>query len=294
MGDRVAINAPAKVNLFLRVLGPRPDGYHDIETLLQSIGLADEVRVELGGEGIDLVVDGPWLGQPEDNLAYRAAAAFRQMSGLEPGVRVELDKRIPAGAGLGGGSSDAAAVLACLAALTGFEDRDTLSALGAELGSDVPFFLCGSPLAQGSGRGELLEPLPALPVAHVVVVTPPVHVVTAEAYAALAESRRIEGALTKRATTTAVPHDWAGVARVAANDFQTVIAKRHPQIRRSLEALLEAGARLALLSGSGAGSFGVFEDASRARTAAATVSQQLGWPAVATMTLSEIPRPQVL
>jgi 4-diphosphocytidyl-2-C-methyl-D-erythritol kinase len=293
LGDRVALEAPAKVNLFLRVLGPRPDGYHEIDTLLQSIDLADDVRVELGGEGIDLVVDGPWLGPPESNLAYRAAAAFREASGLEAGVRIDLAKRIPAGAGLGGGSSDAAAVLACMAALTGFGDRDALSALGAELGSDVPFFLCGSPLARGSGRGEVLEPLPSLPVAHVVVVTPPVHVVTAEAYTDLAESRRTEDPLARRAQT-ALPRDWGEVARVAVNDFEAVIAERHPEVRRSLDALVEAGARMVLLSGSGAGSFGVFDDASSAGAASAAISNELGWPAVATMTRSEIPHPHAL
>ena len=133
MAKRLTVQAPAKVNLVLQVLGKRMDGYHDVRTVLQSVDLFDEVSVELGGTEIELAVDGPDLGPMEANLAYRAASAYRAAGGFVGGVRITLKKRIPAGAGLGGGSSDAAAVFACLSDLTAATGQDELHALAAEL-----------------------------------------------------------------------------------------------------------------------------------------------------------------
>ena len=286
---RVELVAPAKLNLSLRVLGRRPDGYHEIETLFQAIDLADEVTVELGGDGVALSVEGADLGPPEDNLAVRAAVAYRIATGLREGVRISLRKRIPAGAGLGGGSSDAAAVLAGLAALVTDDDSGRLRDLGANLGSDVPFFLASSPLALGRGRGERLTPLEPLPVADAVLVLPPVHVSTAAAYRAL--DAQPLGRAAADAPPSPTPRSWDDVRARACNDFEASVAARHPEVARSLEALGGAGARLAMLTGSGSACFGLFDDRGRAVETADAVGRVLGWPARAVRTLARMPDP---
>lgn len=287
------IAAPAKINLWLRVLGRRGDGYHAVRTLFQAIDLADEVTVTRGGSGVAVRVSGADVGPERENLAYRAAAAFLEAAGDEVGARVELIKRIPAGAGLGGGSSDAAAVLRCLAALSPAPpDPVELARLGAVLGSDVPFFLCGSPLALAEGRGEVLTPLPPLPVRHLVVSLPRVHVATADAYRALER-----GPLTRDARSPSnagdarpeAPADWRDVPERLANDFESVVVARHPEIARSIEALRRAGASGALLSGSGAASFGLFDGRAQAEQAAVTLTRRLGWPFLAVPTLNAMP-----
>lgn len=296
MSRSAELAAPAKVNLVLRVLRGRADGYHEIETLFQAIDLVDDVRVERVGSGIRLDVQGADLGPPEQNLAYRAAATLRDRLGLAGGVRISLTKRIPAGAGLGGGSSDGAAVLRCMAALLGLEGNERVTEVAAELGSDVPFFLGSSPLSWGRGRGEVLDPLKSLPPADMVLVSPPVHVSTAEAYRALDAARCSppESAEAPEAIGDVldVPLDsWPALVGRARNDFQDVMSRAHPEVARSLAALDEAGAAVSLLSGSGSTCFGLFEDVADARLAAERLQHTLGWPCRAVRTLRAFPRP---
>jgi len=288
--------AVAKVNLSLRVLGKRSDGFHEIQTVFQAVDLADEVRVERAGEGITLTVEGADLGPDYENLAYRAAARFLEASGGKKGIHVTLVKRIPAGAGLGGGSSDAAAVLRCLAASSPWFPQERLAHLGAALGSDVPFFLGGSPLARAEGRGEMLTALPALPAAHVVLALPPVHVSTAEAYGALGRGR-LEPSAAGRGGVGGKggdepPRSWEEVAATLHNDFEGEIAERHVPIARSLDALRGAGAKGALLSGSGAASFGLFATAEEAARVATRLESALGWRFVPVRTLTRMPEPR--
>lgn len=289
MTKRLTVQAPAKVNLVLQVLGKRTDGYHDVRTVLQSVDLCDEVSVELGGTEIELDVDGPDLGPLDANLAYRAASAFRAAAGFVGGVRITLKKGIPAGAGLGGGSSDAAAVLACLSDLTGATGRDELHALAADLGSDVPFFLGSGTLAVGTGRGDVLEALPPLPEGHLVVVLTPVQVSTTGAYAALAEARG--RALEPPAPVETSARSWDDVRSAACNDFEEVVASMHPEIERALGALSDAGAAFALLAGSGGACFGFFDDRDQAVRVATDLSEELGWSCVPVRTLVERPLP---
>lgn len=290
--------APAKVNLRLKVLSRRPDGYHDIETLFQAIDLADEVAVELGGRGIELEVRGADLGPEKENLAYRAAARLREQTGLRQGLRVTLTKRIPVGAGLGGGSSDAAAVLRCAARLAGLAEGDPRARrVALELGSDVPFFLGSSPLAIGRGRGELLEPLAPLPPADLVVVSPELRVSTAAAYGWLDEARRESGAEWAARSGHApppAPTTWREVAALAENDFEPIVGSLHAEVARALAALRAAGASLAMLSGSGASSFGLFEDRDQAVRVARELERELGWPCRAARTLATFPPPAVV
>lgn len=260
----VEVQAPAKVNLRLRVLAREESGYHSLESLFCALDLCDEVRVGVGGgEGVELVVTGGVeVGRPEDNLAVRAARRFLVEVGREgDGVRIELHKRIPAAAGLGGGSSDAAATLRALNRL--YDDPlsdDRLLQMGIGLGSDVPFFLCGSPLALGWSRGERLLALSPLPPAPVLVANPGVPLSTRGAFEAIAGARG--GAYAPRASRLRLDqlHDWAGVATIAGNDFEEPARAAIPAVGEALDTLREAGAVVALLAGSGASVFGVFLD----------------------------------
>ena len=290
MGRRARILAPAKVNLALRVHGRRRDGYHEIDTLFQAIDLCDEVEVEFAGHRVVLEVEGADLGPMEENLAYRAAARLLAEAAPGAGARVRLVKRIPHGAGLGGGSSDAAAVLRCLAELIGGVEPARLNALGAALGSDVPFFLGESPLARGRGRGEVLEPLPALPAADLVLVSPPVHVSTAEAYGALSASRG-DGVPVADSSDPLRLENWHELETVARNDFEPVMAEACPEIKRALVALREAGATVALMTGSGSTCFGLFANAERVRGAVDGLGSGLAWPCHGVRTLERFSTP---
>jgi 4-diphosphocytidyl-2-C-methyl-D-erythritol kinase len=292
----VRVSAPAKVNLSLRVLGKRDDGFHEIRTVFQAVDLADEVSVDVGGRGVSVGVEGADVGPERENLAYRAAVAFLDASGETRGVRIGLVKRIPAGAGLGGGSSDAAAVLRCLSALSSSPpSKGTLHRIGAALGSDVPFFLGDSPLARASGRGETLVALPPLPEAHMVLALPPVHVATAEAYMSLARGplKHADAAAGATDAGREGPRSWVDALATLHNDFEAAVTPLHDEIARSLDALRDARASGALLSGSGAASFGLFGSAEEAGRVARESQANLGWPFTAVRTLTRMPEPVI-
>lgn len=290
-GEAAGLWAPAKINLYLRVLGQRLDAFHEIETLFQAVSLRDRLRVELTPtSGVEIEVTGADVGPVEENLAYRAASAMVKASGQQLGVRVQLEKVIPAGAGLGGGSSDAAAVLRGLNGLLDLPlAPGDLKLIAADLGSDVSFFIGDSTLALGRGRGERIEPLPPLPEAHLALVLPPIHVATAWAYHELDARRAGGGEPPCFDSGGDVPADWTEMAALATNDFEEVVADVHAEVAESLGALREAGAEPALLSGSGAACFGVFRDADTADDAIRRMSLRLDWPVVAVRTLSQWP-----
>ena len=271
----ISLDAPAKVNLLLRV-GPRgPDGFHPLRTLFCALTLADRVEVEATSRGDDVALTIEWdratvgprdLGPPERNLAVRAARAFVERAGLVTGLEIRLHKRIPAGGGLGGGSSDAAAVLRALDRMSGGTvPVDDLAGIGADLGSDVPFFLAGGPLAWGAGRGDRLTPLDPLPSRPVLVVVPPFPVGTADAYAWLDEARgAADAAISADATADDWPPPgpvtWDAVRDGAVNDLEGVVFERHPGLAEIKGLLERAGAEPALMAGSGSTVFGVFRD----------------------------------
>jgi 4-diphosphocytidyl-2-C-methyl-D-erythritol kinase len=293
-----AVSARAKLNLSLRVLAREQSGFHQIETLFCALELADELTVELGGSAIELEVGAPadapgTVGDPgplETNHAMRAAHAFFRALGKPGAARIRLVKRIPVGAGLGGGSSDAAAVLLALNRLHGEPfNADRLVALGGSLGSDVPFFLTGAVLALAWGRGDRLLPLPPLPSASVVLAVPPERIATADAYARLA-SRRGAHAMTGPEIVT-LPRSWTEVAGVAANDFEASAFEDFPRLG-DLRSLLEGcGASVARMTGSGSVVFGVFDELAAAADAIAAL--QRGHPdvqPVLTRTAESFPR----
>jgi len=287
LSEMLSVAAPAKVNLFLRVLAQRADGFHELETLFQAVDFADHVELQAGPRGgISLEVDGPELGPIEDNLVYRAAQAFLDAVGVYGNVLIRLKKRIPTGAGLGGGSSDAAAVLRLMNAMYGGPvDSESLRALGAELGSDVAFFLGESPLAIGRGRGDELEAIPPLPESHLVLALPPVHVATAGAYEKLSSG----GLRSAGPRLGDPPASWAWVATLAHNDFQEEVADIHPEVQAALDGLEAVGASPVLLSGSGAACFGRFPHHGLATSTAQALTARLGFPCLAVRTLSDFP-----
>ncbi|MFO7260022.1 MAG: 4-(cytidine 5'-diphospho)-2-C-methyl-D-erythritol kinase [bacterium] len=265
--------APAKINLRLEILAREASGYHQIESVFCALSLADELELVVGGTGIRLDVRGADLGPPERNLAYRAAAAFYQAAGLRAGVEIRLTKRVPAGAGLGGGSSDAAATLLALNEVHGHPlDAAMLLRLGAGLGSDVPFFLSGAALALVWGRGERILPLPPLPPAPVLLAVPPFGIATAEAYRALDRECPAAGPV-PRVLRLAEAGSWEGLAAGAVNDFEAVLFPRHPLLAALRDTLAHAGARLARLTGSGSAVFGIFDSVEQRAAAAAVLAR---------------------
>ena len=269
---RLRVEAHAKINLDLRILGRRPDGYHDIETLFQAIDLHDVLEVERSDAGVHLEVHGEDVGPVQDNLVARAAREFLAAAGraLE-GVHIRLEKRVPAGAGLGGGSSDAAATLRALdEVFPGAVPPERIDAIARDLGSDVPFSLGASPLAVGRGRGEVIEGRAPLPILPGVVVLPSVRVPTADAYRALARSRETHPP--SHLGLPVAPADWAGLAIMASNDFEDVVPALYPPVADALTALRATNPLLALLSGSGSASFALYNTEDEAGQAVATLS----------------------
>lgn len=261
--DFAEVPAPAKVNLFLRVLAREESGYHALETLFCSLSLADTVRVQRGAPGIRLHVDGGVdTGPPERNLCVRAAERFHAALGEPPSIDIHLAKRVPSAAGMGGGSSDGAATLRALNALHGAPfDRAALLRMAVELGSDVPFFVCGSALALAWSRGERLLALPPLPPRPVIVAHPGVAMPTVEAFRRIAARRGGGYVPDARALALHQLTGWESVAALAENDFEAVVAEEIPFIDLATSALRQGGARIAMMAGSGSSVFGVFDDA---------------------------------
>jgi len=267
----LTLRTPAKINLCLNVLGRRPDGYHEVEMLMQAMGLFDEVTVRLSGSGITVTCDSAAVPGGEGNIAWRAARELLERSGRTTGVAIEIKKTIPVAAGLGGGSSDAAAVLVAGNRLLGTRlDRKGLADIGTRLGMDVPFFFYG-PTALARGRGEVLTSLLPPPKFWVLLVNPGFETSTAWAY------NNLNFGLTKKGDCTSIA--GLNVRQIAGslhNDLETVTAAAHPAIGQMEQALLEAGALGACMSGSGPTVFGIFDAEEGCREAARKL-QKKGW-----------------
>jgi len=252
------VRALAKINLDLRVLGKRADGFHELRTVFQTVSLADTLDIAFTKARRTEIKLTDEL-QIADNLVIRAANLLMDAMRVTGRIEIRLTKRIPMGAGLGGGSSDAAAVLLALPALAGRKlDLPKLSAIGEQLGSDVPFFLLGG-TAVGIGRGSELFPLPDSPPREGLIVAPGVHVNTAQAYRDLSPRLTTELQQNKIVSFQAVTWDTASLAS-ARNDFESVVFEQHPKLARLKKQLERAGACAALMSGSGSALFGLFPD----------------------------------
>ena len=255
---RVRVRALAKINLDLRVLGKRPDGFHELRTVFQTISLADtlEIAYTPGRKTAVSLADDLRIA---DNLVVRAAHLVMEAVRATGRIEMRLTKRIPMGAGLGGGSSDAAAVLLALPALLGRTlDLPRLIAAGEQLGSDVPFFLLGG-TAAGIGRGSELFPLPDAPARQGILVAPGIHVNTAQAYRDLSPRLTTESQQNKIVSFQSVTRDTGSLAS-ARNDFETVVFEQHRKLATLKKRLVRAGATVALMTGSGSALFGLFAD----------------------------------
>ena len=259
----MSLPALGKVNLFLRVLSRGKDGYHGVETLLCLISLADTVHAERrDGRSVTIEVSGAELGAAEQNLAVQAATMVLESVGHRFGIHLTLTKRIPVRAGLGGGSSDAAAALHAANRLAGDAiPRHELLQLAARLGSDVPFFLAGAPLALAWNRGERMLRLPPLPPAPSLLLTPPVPVSTADAYGWVDSARQSAGRRGAVTLDLDVLSGWGDIARMAGNDFESPVFARHSEIRSAFEALVGTRPLLCRMTGSGSTVFAIYRSA---------------------------------
>jgi 4-diphosphocytidyl-2-C-methyl-D-erythritol kinase len=270
------ILAPAKINVFLRITGRRPDGYHLLDSLMVPISLCDEIQIETEIETekekenhITLRCSDPTLSADETNLAYKAAALLCKEACVQARVAINLRKRIPAGAGLGGGSSDAAAVLKGLNTLLslGF-DEPRLCSLAARLGADVPFFIPCRP-ARVQGIGEILAPLPAFPPTWFVVIVPPFGVSTPWAYRRFDELPPLTDTI---GDISLIPGQWP-TQQILLNDLERAVIPEYPLIGEFKTKLMQLGAEAALMSGSGSSVFGMFADRSLAEQAVNAVEE---------------------
>jgi 4-diphosphocytidyl-2-C-methyl-D-erythritol kinase len=286
---RFTLPSFAKINLTLRVLGRRAnDGYHELETIFQSISLCDELTFSPRDDArLELLCDAPGIPADETNLVYRAGVALRARYGVSRGARVELGKKIPAGGGLGGGSSNAAVALVGLARLWEIEtERQTLAGIGAGLGADVPFFLTGG-TALGTGRGTDIHPLTDLPQKYLLLITPGVHVSTAEAYKSLNAPALTKPLSPANLTVSRVQAGISGsLHAVLENDFERVVYRLYPEIERARTSLIAAGASKALLSGSGASVFALFDSPDERERARGRLQVETGWQVFASKTLT--------
>ena len=290
----IEVAAPGKVNLILRVLDRRPDGFHNIWSLMHAFELADTVAVELNGQsGIRLTCEGANLPTDSTNLAYRAAERVLARVRRRKGLRLHVRKRLPVAAGLGGGSSNAAATIQAMAALldTGWS-RAEMAQLGQEIGSDVPFFFY-TPTALVEGRGERVTPLQLEADRWLLLVNPGIAISTAWAYERLAAVRagqamRVPGRLPRLVADHGMEGSqlmkWHDLLPLVENDFAPVMEREYPVLREIRELLLMRDAQSAVLSGSGATVFGVFGNERSARIAAEGLDRHSGWKVWVTRT----------
>jgi 4-diphosphocytidyl-2-C-methyl-D-erythritol kinase len=262
------LTAPAKINLYLKVLSKRDDGYHQIETVFERISLADRLSVEKAKGSTAIVCDRPDVPTGPGSLMDRAIQLFRKEAGKDLHFDVKLEKNIPVGAGLGGGSSDAAALLRGMNELTGSPiEKDTLLRISGELGADIPFFMSDSRFAYGKGRGDIIQAVDATLEMWHVLITPPFEVRTKDVYDKVsAFSLTNDKGIDRIFTAFLDRKDISAIAENLCNDLQAVTLRDFPALGQVFSELEKEGAKGVLLSGSGPTVFGIFsrEDAVKA------------------------------
>lgn len=262
------IKSPAKINLSLDVINRREDGYHNLSMIMQEINLFDILSFEISdGDEIILTCSDSSVPTDDTNLIIKAAKAFFDKTGISASARIHLCKNIPMGAGLGGGSTDAAGTLTALNTI--FDKpltTDELAVMAKTLGADVPFFIYGGCML-AEGIGEILSPLPPLSNAYIVLAKPPVHVSTAYVYKNLVLDEGIKHPDTKSAITALETGNLDLLAISCGNVLETVTAKEYPEIEEYKQIMLSHGAAYSLMSGSGSSVFGIFADENSAQMA---------------------------
>ena len=281
IGPTLKLPAFAKINLGLLVIGKRPDGYHELDTVFQTISLHDTITLTVtNNQEIALSCDDRSLMTDAGNLVYRAAQALQSRFAPDKGVRIRLEKRIPTHAGLGGGSSDAAVALLGLTQLWQVEAKvEELSEMASSLGADVSFFFFGG-TARGTGTGNEIAPLPDIAHRFLLLIKPNASVSTSAAYRSLNA-----GSLTTAdAKTILSSSEWGGVSysfdsETLQNDFEPIVFELEPEITRAKVALMNAGAEAALLAGSGSAVFGIFDSEDAQKRAIQVLELESGWRA---------------
>ncbi len=270
------ILAPAKINLTLAIQNKRKDGFHDLYTVFERIGIFDTIELLSETTGIRIVTDSADIPSGPENIVYRAAELLKKTCGISRGVTIRIRKKIPVGAGMGGGSSDGAAVLIGLNRLWKLGlSKDRLIALGAKIGSDIPFFILERPFAVGKGRGEVLKPIDTKVKLWHCIVKPPFSISTKKAYAELDKKRKSRHG---RVPLTPPPADakilpsllqkGRPVGNRLFNDLELVAGKWVTEISNLKQRLIKLGAKVSLMSGSGSAVFGIFRSKKEAETAA--------------------------
>jgi 4-diphosphocytidyl-2-C-methyl-D-erythritol kinase len=281
----------AKINWSLRILGKRPDNFHEVRTTLQTISLHDQLNFELSDDGeIALSCQEPEIPTDGRNLIVSAAKTLQERYSINKGARVHLEKKVPTQAGLGGGSSNAAIALLALARLWQIPAKpNDLIAIAAGIGADVPFFLSGGCML-ASGTGTTLAPLPDVDTHNLIIIAPSASVSTRAAYASLraaaltSETSEFILSSSQEATVSGDSLPW--LRGDFANDFESVIFDIHPEIRRAKDLLLATGAMAALMTGSGSSVFGVFVDRKSQTQALEKIQSEAGWRIFPCVTVS--------
>lgn len=272
--QKLILKSPAKINLGLRIVGKRDDGYHDIETIFQMISIFDTLTFRIGQSGIVFKTDQKKLPTDETNLVVKAAILLRKETGIKKGVEIFLEKTIPIGAGLGGGSSNAALTLIGLNELWKLNlDKKDLAKLAIKLGSDVPFFLSG-PTAFGKGRGEILTPVENNTNIFVVVVFPKIHISAGAVYKELNLGLTSNSKDINILALLLVEGKIADLGFHLYNDLESVVCKKFPTLIEIKKKLMNSGAIGSLVSGSGSSVFGLFPQPKSARKAAAKLKNK--------------------
>jgi 4-diphosphocytidyl-2-C-methyl-D-erythritol kinase len=282
--DHTILTLPsfAKINWSLRILGKRADGYHDVLTVLQTISLSDELRfARRADDQLLLTCSDPSIPTDEENVIIQAAELLREsvgarFGGIQYGADIELIKRIPSKAGLGGGSSNAAIALLALSEIWGIDDTDHQE-IAAYIGADVPFFLIGG-RARGEGTGTTISALTDCETKYLIVISPRASVPTSAAYKAI-DARSLTSSKTDPILTVSFAEPVSSDCDLSAlhNDFEAVIFEIEPEIERAKKALLKSGADRALLAGSGSSVFGIFANTDARQTALERLECEPGW-----------------
>ena len=277
--SKISVPAYAKINLSLRILNKRADGYHDLDTIFQTISLHDTIKITpKDNSEITLSSNDPRLPTDETNLVIRAAKSLRHRFATTKGAHLRLDKRIPIQGGLGGGSADAAVTLLALAHLWRLPaTRQDLIGVGSQIGADVPYFFLGG-TARGAGVGDKLAPLPDAPEQFLLIIKPNANTRTSEAYQAL-DARSLTTRNSKTILSSSPTRERFDSRSFASleNDFEEVIFALEPEIARAKTALMRAGATAAALAGSGSSVFAIFDSEDAQRRAIQAIELETGW-----------------
>lgn len=253
--NSIQLKARAKINLSLDILGKRPDGYHEVEMIMQSIELHDLIHLEAIDQGIQVITDHPLLNAEQENIAYKSARLLMERYHIDRGVKITITKNIPVAAGLAGGSSDAAAVLKGLRLLWNLHlTQEQLEGIGSEIGSDVPFCIKGGTVL-ATGRGEVLTPLEEMPEVWLVLAKPPIEVSTAEVYKNFSLERVNDKPQTALLLEAIKQRDINSIANHMGNVLETVTLNRYPTVLALKKAMTGLGLK-AMMSGSGPSVFG--------------------------------------